>query len=65
MVCDVAENADSDLIDLGVTYFKCDISDSIQVEDLFKKIKNKFNRLDCLIANAGIVGPVDQKLGNL
>ena len=51
-----------DLVELGATFYKCDISNSDQVEKLFEKIKDNFPRLDCLIANAGIVGLTGFKL---
>ena len=41
----------------NLSIFKCDTSDEKEVESLFKVIKSKTSKIDCLINNVGIAGP--------
>lgn len=45
-----------------IDYYKCDISDDDNIKELFKYIKNKYNRLDLLINCAAI--SMDEDLYN-
>jgi 3-oxoacyl-[acyl-carrier protein] reductase len=40
---------------IGGTFIHTDVSDSESVENLFKEVQSKFNRLDILVNNAGIL----------
>ncbi len=53
---DLAQNVLAEMESCGVTAgaFKADVSDSSQVEELIKKVMERFSTLDILINNAGI-----------
>ncbi|OGZ61295.1 MAG: hypothetical protein A3H51_00855 [Candidatus Spechtbacteria bacterium RIFCSPLOWO2_02_FULL_38_8] len=40
---------------VGKNFYKLDISDSNEIEKIVKLIKKDFGRLDCLVANAGVL----------
>lgn len=42
------------LLNLGVLALKCDISDPIQIQDIFTSVEEKFGPVEILIANAGM-----------
>ncbi|PPR47093.1 MAG: Dihydroanticapsin 7-dehydrogenase [Alphaproteobacteria bacterium MarineAlpha5_Bin9] len=51
----------------GITYFKCDVSDELDIKKAFKKILHKFGGIDIVISNAGfaIQKPLSQLNKNL
>jgi 3-oxoacyl-[acyl-carrier protein] reductase len=66
-LCLVARNADAleKVVDSfptvngqSITYFSCDLNDFDATSDLISKVKVSFSRLDVLINNAAIHGPV-------
>ena len=58
-VCDIDENAISDFLSEYPTASatKADVSDAVQVEQVFEDVADRYGRLDVLINNAGIAGP--------
>ena len=61
--CDLdVETGEAFAIEVGSTFIKADISNSSDVEQCFEKIKNKFGRLDVIVANAGIPGAQGTKI---
>jgi sorbose reductase len=42
---------------VNVDHFKCNLSNVEEIEDLFTKIVNKYQKIDVLVANAGIGWP--------
>lgn len=59
-ICDIdlnaLENTAKELKSLGreALYFQVDVSNSLDIEDMFNKILDKFKKIDILINNAGI-----------
>lgn len=58
-ICDISEVAISEflLTNPDATASVCDVSDFNQVEDVFRMLTAKYDRLDLLVNNAGIAGP--------
>lgn len=59
---DAADTSDPDLFrkhDATARYRRCDVTSSAQVEALMQYAVQQFGRLDCVIANAGIVHSCD------
>jgi len=42
--------------------FKCDVSVSVSVSEMFDKLKNRGIDINVLICNAGVIGPIDKFL---
>ncbi|WNC67725.1 SDR family oxidoreductase [Thalassotalea nanhaiensis] len=61
-ICDVSETAIAEFIRLNPTASAtlCDVSNFEQVEQVFRDLKSKYNKLDLLVNNAGIAGPTDK-----
>ncbi len=59
-VCDVSAAALDELASTlpGATFTQADVSDKAQVERVFSDLRDKHGRLDVLVNNAGISGPV-------
>jgi NAD(P)-dependent dehydrogenase (short-subunit alcohol dehydrogenase family) len=61
-ICDVNENAISDFLteNPSASATKADISNVVQVEQVFDDLADRYGRLDVLVNNAGIAGPTAQ-----
>jgi NAD(P)-dependent dehydrogenase (short-subunit alcohol dehydrogenase family) len=57
---DLSTSANQELINAGLTYFSCDVSDSNAVKSLFKMLQSKNIKLQILVNNAGILGPTNK-----
>src|SRR5689334_11527840 len=46
-------------VELGATFLEHDVSDEAQWSRIVQEIESRFGKLDVLINNAGILGPMD------
>ena len=59
LICDVNDEllSETESWETPVTAVKCDVSNSAEVEAMFKVMEDQFGGIDVLINNAGIAGP--------